>query len=140
MIPDVNVLVAAARRDHPHHETALTHLSEAIRTGKLKLIGVVAAGFLRIVTLPKVFDTPTPADQAVQFIEALVSAVPNIWLADTPAWPQLVTLSQEQNLKGNDWPDAWIAAQVRLHQETLLSFDADFRTLLAADQLVLLRS
>ena len=36
MTPDVNVLVAAARSDHPHHDVARDWLGEAV-TGTMKL-------------------------------------------------------------------------------------------------------
>jgi hypothetical protein len=43
MTPDVNVLVAASRADHPHHQTALTWLTQAMAHARthadLRLLG-----------------------------------------------------------------------------------------------------
>jgi predicted nucleic acid-binding protein len=64
MTPDVNVLVAASRSDHPHHQSAITWLEAALtncsRGERLRLLPMVAAGFLRLVTHPRVFVEPTP--------------------------------------------------------------------------------
>lgn len=58
MIPDVNVLVAVSRSDHPHHGPALTWLDAALdeceKGRALALFPMVAASFLRLVTHPKV--------------------------------------------------------------------------------------
>lgn len=58
MTPDVNVLVAASRSDHPHHATAHAWLEQALvdasRGSALKLQPMVIASFLRLVTHPKI--------------------------------------------------------------------------------------
>ena len=64
MTPDVNVLVAASRSDHPHHPVAIRWLDDALDACALgqglALLPMVAAGFLRLVTHPRVFVEPTP--------------------------------------------------------------------------------
>ena len=54
MTPDVNVLVAASRTDHPHHAVARDWLEEALgrsSTGAaFTLMPMVLASFLRLVT------------------------------------------------------------------------------------------
>jgi hypothetical protein len=68
MTPDVNILVAASRQDHPHHERAPGWLEEAINGGSsLAILPMVASGFLRLVTHPKVFLAPTPINEALKF-------------------------------------------------------------------------
>jgi AraC-like DNA-binding protein len=60
MTPDVTVLVAASRSDHPHHAIARDGLEQAI--GALPsgagwtLMPMVVASFLRLVTSPKIFQ------------------------------------------------------------------------------------
>jgi predicted nucleic acid-binding protein len=60
MTPDVNVLIAAFRRDHQHHAVALQWLDDARvacaegRTA-LALLPMVIAGFIRLVTNRRVF-------------------------------------------------------------------------------------
>jgi hypothetical protein len=56
MTPDVNVLVAASRSDHPHHRIARGWLEDAASAaasgGTLILMPMVLASFLRLVSSP----------------------------------------------------------------------------------------
>ncbi len=146
MTPDVNVLVAASRADHPHHQPALRWLRQAMaqaaaQVGKaeLGLLGSVVASFLRLVTHPRVFAVPTPAADAAAFVDALLGASGVRMLSVKDEWPRLRTLCLAQQLSGNDLPDAWIAASVLQTRETLATFDRDFVRLLDPKHLVLLR-
>ncbi len=146
MTPDVNVLVAASRADHPHHQPALRWLRQAMaqaaaQVGKaeLGLLGSVVASFLRLVTHPRVFAVPTPAADAAAFVDALLGASGVRMLSVKDEWPRLRTLCLAQQLSGNDLPDAWIAASVLQTRETLVTFDRDFLRLLDPKHLVLLR-
>ncbi len=139
MTPDVNLLVAASRADHPHHAPALDWLQSALSTpGQLTLLPTVAASFLRLVTHPKVFAEPTPIDAALAFVEAIrqVAATP-IGVPDE--WPHLKTLCEARQLRANDVPDAWIAAQVLARKLVLATFDRDFQRLLGPERLQLLK-
>jgi hypothetical protein len=64
MTPDVNVLLAALRDNHPHHEVArswlLAALTAAASGQSLVVLPMVAAGVLRVATHSKVFEPPTP--------------------------------------------------------------------------------
>ena len=75
MTPDINVLVAASRADHPHHGIAREWLEAALEAcasgGSLEILPMVAAGFLRLVTNARVFPDPTPIKDAVAFLDAL---------------------------------------------------------------------
>ena len=140
--PDVNVLLAASRRDHPHHDVALAWLEQALaNTGHDLLIlqPMVMSGFLRLATHPKVFPVPTPTAQALAFVEALLDS-PGVSLATLgDEWPDLSRLCREQALQGNDVPDAWLAAAVLRQGEHLVSFDGDFRRLLPRPRFTRLR-
>ena len=142
MTPDVNVLVAASRSDHPHHAVAHDWLDEAIgaaRTGAaLTLMPMVLASFLRLVTSPKIFLQATPIADAVAFVDALLAS-PGVQLAPLgPEWPKLRQLCLDKHLGGNDVPDAWSSAAVAQLGEHLVSFDRDVRKLLARGQFTLL--
>lgn len=142
MTPDVNVLVAASRSDHPHHAVARDWLEAAIgatRTGSsLTLMPMVLASFLRLVTSPKIFLLATPVEDAVAFIDALMAS-PGVHLAPLgPEWAKLRQLCLDKRLGGNDLPDAWLSAAVVHLGEHLVSFDRDFRKLLARSQFTLL--
>ena len=142
MTPDVNVLVAASRSDHPHHAVAYDWLEKAIGvagTGAaLTLMPMVLASFLRLVTSPKVFQLATPIEDAVAFVDALMAS-PGVQLAPLgPEWAKLRQLCLDKQLGSNDLPDAWLAAAVTHLGEHLVSFDRDFRKLLARRQFTLL--
>ena len=142
MTPDVNVLVAASRADHPHHAVARDWLEGALGasgTGApLTLMPMVLAGFLRLVTSPKIFRQATPIEDAVAFLDALLAS-PGVQLAPLgPEWSKLRQLCLDKQLCGTDVPDAWLSAAVAHLGEHLVSFDRDFRKLLARGQLTLL--
>ena len=142
MTPDVNVLVAASRTDHPHHAVALAWIDEAVTAAgagaAFTLMPMVLAGFLRLVTSPKIFQQATPIEAAVAFVEALLAS-PGVQLAPVgPEWPRLRKLCLDKHLGGNALPDAWLAAAVAHLGEHLVSFDRGFRMLLGRSQFTLL--
>lgn len=132
--PDVNVLLAANRADHPHHEPARLWLQQALKNAaegaRLALQPMVIASFLRLATHPKIFVEPTPLEAALRFVDALLAA-PGVERPLLGAeWPVLRRLCEEKDLRGNDLPDAWLAAAVLQQGEHLVSFDRDFKRLL----------
>ncbi|MDE2396591.1 MAG: PIN domain-containing protein [Burkholderiales bacterium] len=144
MTPDVNVLVAASRSDHPHYAVARTWLEEALSAaeagGVFTLMPMVIASLLRLVTSPKIFVQPTPIADAVAFVDAIMAA-PGVQLAALgPEWPKLRQLCLEMQLVGNDLPDGWLAAAVDHHAEHLVSFDRDFKKLLPRTRFTLLKA
>lgn len=144
MTPDVNVLVAASRSDHPHHAVARTWLEDALEAAgsgaTFTLMPMVMASVLRLVTSPKIFCRPTPVADAVDYIDAIL-AMPGVRLASLGTeWPKLRRLCLDMQLGGNDLPDAWLAAAVDHLGEHLVSFDRDFRKLLGRARFTLLPS
>lgn len=142
MTPDVNVLLAASRTDHPHHSVASAWLERAVATaetgGSLLVLPMVIAGFLRLATNPKIFRDPTPPEAAVAFVDSLL-AVPGVELADLGReWPALRRLMHQHELAGNDVPDAWIAAAVQTLGTRLVTFDRGFQRWLSRSELTLL--
>ncbi|MDP2751301.1 MAG: PIN domain-containing protein [Rhodocyclaceae bacterium] len=142
MTPDVNVLIAASRSDHPHHKTAYTCLDEAIAAcadgANLRLMPMVVASFLRLVTNSRIFVHPTPVKDAVEFLDTLL-AVPGVEMPSLGVeWPIMRQLCVEKKLTANDIPDAWLAAAVIQLGEHLVTFDADFKKLLRRTQVTVL--
>lgn len=143
MTPDVNVLVAASRLDHPHHGPALAWLDAALddceKGRPLAIYPMVAAGFLRLLTHPKVFVQPTPNDAALAFLRAVLNS-PGVEMPQVGSeWPMFERLCEHHRLTGNDIPDAWIAAAVLAHHDHLVSFDKGFRRFLKAKEFTLLQ-
>jgi hypothetical protein len=89
----------------------------------LTLMPMVLASFLRLVTSPKVFRITTPSVRLASL---------------GPEWSTLRQLCLDKQFIGNDLPDAWLAAAVVHLGEHLVSFDRDFRKLLARRQFTLL--
>ena len=142
MTPDVNVLIAASRSDHPHHKIAYAWLDEAIVNcadgATLRLMPMVVASFLRLVTNAKIFVHPTPVKDAAKFLDAILS-VPGVEMPYLGAeWPIMRQLCVEKNLTANDIPDAWLAAAVIQLGEHLVTFDTDFKKLLKRPQVTVL--
>ena len=142
MTPDVNVLIAASRSDHPHHKAAFSALTEAIAAcadgATLRLMPMVVASFLRLVTNPKIFIQPTPVDDAIRFVDALVGVAGVEIPPLGTEWAIFRGLCLENKFAANDIPDAWLAAAVIHLGEHLVTFDADFKKLLRRTQLTVL--
>ena len=138
MTPDVTVLVAASRGDHPHHALAREWLEQAVSAAgagaTFTLMPMVLTSFLRLVTSSKVFQQPTPIDAAVAFVDTLLAA-PGVQLASLGSgWQRLRNLCLSMQLAGNDLPDAWLAAATSHRGEHLVSFDRDFKKLLGRSE------
>ena len=140
--PDVNVLVAAFRPNHPQHRPARAWLTHALQAceggGTVELLPMVAAGFLRLVTNRKVFPVPAAPQQAVEFLRS-ITAVPGVSMPHLGTeWGNFEKLCVDLNLAGDDIPDAWIAAAVTAAGLHLVTFDTDFARLLRPTQYTLL--
>lgn len=143
MTPDVNILVAASRQDHPHHEQALAWLEGAIASSangmSLAILPMVASGFLRLVTHPKVFMDPTPVDSALAFLRAVLDSPGVVLLSLGREWTEFERLCAQYSLAGNAIPDAWIAAAAQSNYLHLVTFDKGFRKLLKPSLVTVLK-
>lgn len=143
MTPDVNILIAASRLDHPHHEPARAWLEAALAKSaegySLAILPMVASGFLRLVTHPRVFVEPTPLDAALSFLRAVLDS-PGVVLPTLGSeWRTVERLCTKHGLTGNAIPDAWIAAAAQHHHLHLVTFDKGFRKLLKASMVTVLK-
>jgi toxin-antitoxin system PIN domain toxin len=112
ILPDVNVLVHAFREDSPRHRELRPWLEGIVLSeSSFGLSELVLSGFLRVVTHPRVFDPPTPLDNALAFVETLRD-LPNCVLLAPGArhWSIFRRLCHESDAKGNRIPDAYLAA------------------------------
>jgi toxin-antitoxin system PIN domain toxin len=129
LVVDVNLLVYAHRREATEHQASRQWLLEA-RKGdqQLGLADVVMAGFLRVVTSSRVFRDPTPFDDAVRFLDALLAgpAVRPVAPGERH-WDVFVDLCRRSDAKGNLISDAWLAAIAIEQGATLVTTDRDFR-------------
>ena len=106
MAPDLNVLLAASRTDHPHHEVAFAWLQHAMAEcetgGSIEILPMVAGGFPRLATNPKVFVSPTPIDAAFAFVDSIL-ATPGVYMPELGReWPTLKQMSRQHHLAANE--------------------------------------
>src|SRR5437867_8528145 len=75
-MPDVNVLVYAHRTDEAVHTAYRKWLEDLVNAAEPFALSVlVAVGFVRIVTNPKIYRTPTPLATALATMDALATHV-----------------------------------------------------------------
>lgn len=144
-IPDVNLLLAASRSDHPQFAPASAWLDAALSASAdgegIDLLPVVAAGVLRLATHPRIFREPTPAAAVFAFLDMLLSH-PGVRVSaiGTAEWVACRSLCEQRGLAGNDVSDALIAACVITSGARLVTFDRGFVRLLPKRQLRILDS
>ncbi|MDP2832033.1 MAG: type II toxin-antitoxin system VapC family toxin [Pseudomonadota bacterium] len=112
LLCDVNILVYAHREDAPNHAAHRRWLEELINSDETFAVSeLVLSGFLRIVTHPKIFDPPSPLEDALMFVEA-IRAQPNCVVVSPQErhWDIFHKLCLSANAKGNLIPDAYHAA------------------------------
>lgn len=128
LIPDVNVLVAAHRTDAAQHPVARTWLQQAVSgVEAVGLTDAVLTGFVRVVTHPRVFVTPTPLDVALGQAAALRADPGTLPVSLGPRhWEIFARLCRAGKVRGNLVADAAHAATAVEAGATWVSFDRDF--------------
>ena len=81
---------------------------------------------------------PQPPVRAIAFCEKVREAPSAVRLTpcDT-AWARFTAFVHDLDLRGNDVPDAWLAAVVSTSRATLMTFDRGFRRFPGLDVVVL---
>ena len=129
IIPDVNVLVPLHRPGHTHHQRAQEWWQDFAASGEpLTVPDVIWAGFVRVVTHPRILRPPSSLEDAWQFVEAMRARGGYIHYASHPRLMDLFAAQcQEASATANLVTDAHIAAAVISVGATLVTFDRDFR-------------
>lgn len=125
---DVNVLVYAHRPESPRHGEFLDWL-ESARTGHepLGLADHVLAGFVRVVTHPRIFVDPSPLDVALEFGQGVRASPRAITVVPGDrAWSIFEELARATEARGNAIPDAFLAALAIEQGATLVTADRGF--------------
>lgn len=112
LAPDVNVLVYAFREELPEHEPCRRWLERTIQAdAAFGLFDLVVSGFLRVVTHPRVFKTPTPLDAALDFADVLRTRQNCVLVQPGPRhWSIFDRLCRKSRARGNLVADAYLAA------------------------------
>lgn len=128
IIPDVNILVHAHRREGAQHAVCKAVFDRALADGTSILLPTASVnGFLRLVTHPTVFKDPTPLDLALAAIDHWLRLPGAGWAVPSHKhWSILRDLCQRYNAEGNAIYDLHIAALAMEHRAELWSLDEGF--------------
>lgn len=129
ILPDVNVLVFAYRRESAAHDLYRAWLGRLLTGGEeIALVESVLVAFVRIVTNPRTVPDPAPTPSALQFVDALRNAPRARWLPSTAAaWELLREICRrDRQVRANLVPDAWLASLARAHGCRLATADRGF--------------
>lgn len=129
VLPDVNVLVYAFRRESPLHERYAEWLADLLSgTDEVGVTEGTLTGFLRIVTNPRIYADPAPTSAALAFVDAVRLSRRRRWIAATDAvWTTLSALvTTDPQVRGNLLPDAWLAALALAHGCRIATADRGF--------------
>jgi uncharacterized protein len=126
IFPDVNILVAAHRVDHPHHAAARRVLDHECADG-FYLCAHTWNGFIRLVTHPNIFTTPTPLSIALNTVNEWRQRPLSRVLSDTPAaWDIFMRLCATYRAQANSVYDLHLAALAMSHRALFISSDQGF--------------
>lgn len=128
IIPDVNVLIGAFRRDAPGHEALRSWLERAVADSELLgLTDAVVGAVVRITTHPRVFAKPSSLDEVLAQLEALRGADGVTRVGPGPRhWEVFSGLCRSADARGNLVADAQHAAVVIELGATWVTLDRDF--------------
>lgn len=129
ILPDVNVLVYAFRREAERHERYAAWLAELVAgADELGLHDCVISGVTRIVTNPRIVAEPAPMPVVLAFLHRLRTARRARWIPSSPAtWDAFAHLADtDRALTGNLVPDAHLAATAIAHGCRLATADRGF--------------
>ena len=127
---DVNVLLYASDASSPFAKSAQAFLEDCVAGREvLVLAWPTVVGYLRLATHPAVFASPLSPGDAERNIESLL-ALPHVRVLSEKEgfWDVYRDVTRNLAVRGNDVPDAHLAALLRQHDvPTLYTNDRDFR-------------
>lgn len=129
ILADVNLLVYAFDSDCPENPRYRPWLSGVLDGDEeFALADPVLAGFLRLVTNPKIMPRPAPTGMAMTFVEALLGAEGSRWLpVNRAVWTTLGSwIREDPGIRGNVVPDAYLAALAVTNGARLATADRGF--------------
>ena len=127
-LPDVNVLIYAHRLESPEHQRYAEWLTELVHGPEpFALSELGASGFVRIVTNSRIWNEPTPIEDALEFIQRLRTRSNARLLTHGPAsWDIFARLCVVARARGKLVADAYHAALAIEHGCELVTADSDF--------------
>ena len=128
LLLDVNVVLAVHRGDHPHHQPVRAWFDDMLTAGERFGVPLLVWGsFLRLTTNRRVFEVPTPRDEAFAFVDAVSEQPSQMTIGPGPRHLALVRrLCEEADAAGDLVADAILGAIAVEHACTVVTLDRDF--------------
>lgn len=128
ILPDVNVLLYAHRREFPEHDAYARWLRDTVTAPEpFGLSELVCAAFIRIVTNPRAFNPTTHRSDASAFLGQLRRRSNCVVLRPGPRnWELFQRLCESSDARGKLVSDAYHAALALEHGCEWVTNDADF--------------
>lgn len=112
ILPDVNVLIYAFRKDVPQHALCRAWLVSILsKEARFGLSRLVLGAVVRITTNRRIYSTPSTTEEAFKFCEYLLDQ-PHCQIVEPGErhWEIFKRLCLETNTRGRRVTDAWFAA------------------------------
>jgi len=132
---DANILVGTFRSDDPDHPVLKAWIETTLQAGRvITFPPLVEVAFVRIVTHPRIFRSPSRLAEAVKFLRAIQRSG---LFGETP-WTMRIrdrwwSSCLDLDLHGDDVNDAWLAAIAVETHCRLVSRDQGFARFPALD-------
>ena len=128
ILPDVNTLIYALRKDSRQHRRYSEWLETVVNGDSTYGISPqVLCSVVRISTNPRIFKQPSERDEALQFCETLLEQENCQLIQPGPRhWPIFVDLCRRAQASGNLVQDAWFAALAIEHGCEWITSDRDY--------------
>lgn len=125
---DANVLLYAVNADAERHEPSRRWLDTALSgQDTVAFAWIALLAFVRLSTKVGLFPSPLTIDEAMDRVEAWLTAVPAVVVEPTVDHPRIVRdLLRGLGVGGNLVNDAHLAALAIEHRCTIVSFDNGF--------------
>jgi uncharacterized protein len=131
-LPDINVWLALAVEEHPHHACAKDYWESVQSTASsdrnLWFCRVTMLGLVRLLCQPKVVGNGALSLSAAYALYQSFRAVPGVGVLGDPATcePRLEKMLAVNELPTRLWTDAYLAALAQASGARLVTFDGDF--------------
>ena len=128
ILPDVNVLLAAFRRDHEFHAVCRPWLERTVSSANAFAISeLVLTACVRIATNPRVLRDPSSLDEALAFADAVRRPGHAVLVSPGPRhWDIFTRLCRDAHVRGPLVTDAYFAALAIEHGCEWITLDGDF--------------
>jgi toxin-antitoxin system PIN domain toxin len=128
ILPDVNILVYAFRRDVPEHPVCRSWLDKAVRSdARFGVSPLALAAVIRITTNTRTYRTPSSFEDAFGFCEDILGQ-PHCQVVEPGErhWDIFKRLCIETGTRGPRVTDAWYAALAIEAGAEWITMDRDF--------------